>query len=127
MPQSAPLHTRTALPHHILPPIVNKLTRKTACNGKLTHAVSVRMNDIAIDDHVPFPSPSRKAIRFEDAYPFKHMQPGESIFIPTSKAKTVTLLSNVSRMNKRDPEKRVFKARFVVEEEGAGTRIWRIS
>jgi hypothetical protein len=115
------------LPHHNPPHIVNKSNRKTACNGKITQAFSVRMNDIAIDDHVPFPSPSRKATRFEDVYPFKHMQPGESIFIPTSKAKTVTLLSNVSRMNKRDPEKRVFKARFVDEEEGAGTRIWRIS
>lgn len=86
----------------------------------------MRMSNIEIDTHIPFPTSSRRTLRFEDAYPFKHMCPGESFFVPASQAKTTTLLSNVSRMNKRHPEKHVFKARFVEEEGVAGTRIWRI-
>lgn len=85
------------------------------------------MSKYNVQHDIPFPGKSRRSDSFDKVYPFRDMDPGDSFFVPASEAKTATLLSSLSRMNKRLPEEGEFKGRSTEENGVAGTRIWRVS
>lgn len=85
------------------------------------------MTKYPIQSDIDLPKTVRRGKGFEDAYPFRMMEPGDSIFIPDADAKISGIISNVSRMNKRNILEAVFKARMRTENGVAGTRVWRVS
>ena len=83
------------------------------------------MNEIKLQDDIPFPS-TKSTKPFEARWPFDQMEPGQSFFIDAAISKPATVISNLSRMNKKnlfDPA--VFRGRAVVENGIHGTRVWR--
>ena len=82
--------------------------------------------EFIIDKDIPFPEDTRSSAK----YPFKHMEVGDSIFLPIKEGDNAkrmkTRWSQATRTygKKQDPECH-FILRYRLENEISGVRIWR--
>ena len=83
-----------------------------------------------VESGIPFKGKFRKLpgiVPLETMYPVKTMNVGDSFFVPGFAIKISTVQVGISRINKRGLVDGQFKHVPVVENEVAGSRVWRVS
>jgi hypothetical protein len=89
---------------------------------------------IQIDKYIAIPAPKRRLAAYKrpEKYPYSHMQPGDSFFVPggrvsaSDKRVGLTLNVTIHHVRKRFPGTK-WTVRAVTENGINGVRVWRVS